>query len=78
MTSEEYVITSYEKLQKAFENIEPDTDDLQDARDWGEQLVIIRFMELMSAAHSVAKKKNMKWADLPMYFTEHSYDFIVK
>lgn len=78
MTSMEYMITGYEKLQDAFENIEADTDDLQDARGWCEQLIIARFMELMSAAHSEAKKQNMKWADLPLYFTEHSYDFIVK
>ncbi|GAA4300436.1 hypothetical protein [Nibribacter koreensis] len=78
MTTEEYVITGYENLQEAFENIEPDTDDLQDARDWSEQLVIARFMELMSATHWEAKRQNMEWAELPLYFTEHSYDFIVK
>ena len=78
MTSEEYVISGYEKLQQAFENIEPDTDELQNARDWSEQLVIARFMELIGAAHKEAKEQNMKWAELPLYFTEHSYDFIVK
>jgi len=78
MTTEEYVITGYENLQEAFENIEPDTDELQDARDWSEQLVIARFMELMNAAHKEAKEQNMEWAELPLYFTEHSYDFIVK
>lgn len=77
MTSEEYVITGYEMLQETFENVEPDTDELQDARDWCEQLVIARFMELMSAAHSEARKQNMRWAEVPLYFTEHSYDFIV-
>jgi len=65
MTSEEYVITGYEELQEAFENVEPDTDDLQNARDWCEQLVIARFMELMNAAHSEAKKQNMDWAKAP-------------
>ncbi|MFB9861911.1 hypothetical protein [Rufibacter immobilis] len=34
MTTEEYVITGFESLQEAFENIEPDTDEQQDARDW--------------------------------------------
>ncbi|RNI27185.1 hypothetical protein EFA69_13540 [Rufibacter immobilis] len=78
MTTEEYVITGYENLQEAFENIELDTDEQQDARDWCEQLVIARFMELMGAAHKEAKEQNMEWAELPLYFTEHSYDFIVK
>ncbi|KAA5547460.1 hypothetical protein [Adhaeribacter rhizoryzae] len=78
ITTEEYVIGGYEILQDAFENIEPDTDELQDARDWCEQIVIARFMELMRAAHLEAKSQKMNWANLPLYYTEHSYDFIVK
>lgn len=73
-----FKIDGYEELQDAFENIELDTDDLQNARDWCEQIVIARFMELMTAAHKIAKTKKLNWATIPIYFTEHSYDFIVK
>lgn len=73
-----FKIDGYEKLQTAFENIELDTDDLQNARDWCEQIIIARFMELMMNAHLIAKTKKLSWATIPIYFTEHSYDFIVK
>lgn len=73
-----FTIDGYEKLQTAFENIELDTDDLQNARDWCEQIIIARFMELMMNAHLIAKTKKLSWATIPIYFTEHSYDFIVK
>jgi len=84
MTSEEFVLKGYEKLQKAFADIEEQvendelTDEVQNARDWAEQIVIIRFMELMRSAHLNAKQKNLAWAKIPVYFTEHSYDFIIK
>lgn len=35
-------------------------------------------MELMVAAHLIAKNQKLNWASVPIYFTEHSYDFIVK
>ena len=73
-----FKIEGYEKLQNAFESIELNTDDLQNARDWSEQIIITRFMELMSKAHLIAKTKKLNWATIPIYFTEHSYDFIVK
>ncbi|MEO5563671.1 MAG: hypothetical protein ABIR18_09560 [Chitinophagaceae bacterium] len=78
MTSEEFILVGFEKLQNAFENIELDNDDLQNARDWSEQIVIARFMELMRTAHLKAKEKELLWATIPLYFTEHSYDFILK
>jgi hypothetical protein len=65
-------------VQNAFENIEPDNDDVQNARDWSEQIVIARFMELMRTTHLKAKEQKLTWATIPLYFTEHSYDFIVK
>ena len=73
-----FKIDGYEKLQSAFESIELDTDDLQNARDWSEQIIIARFMELMTNAHLIAKTKKLNWATVPIYFTEHSYDFVVK
>jgi len=73
-----FQIKGFEKLQTAFETTELDTDNLQDARDWCEQLVIARFMELMRTAHLTAKQKGHSWATTPIYFTEHSYDFVVK
>jgi hypothetical protein len=48
------------------------------ARDWCEQLIIARFMELMRAAHLEAARRGLAWAKLPLYFTEHAYDFVVK
>jgi hypothetical protein len=73
-----FQIEGLEKLQKAFETLELDTDNLQDARDWCEQIIIAKFMELMKTAHLTAKQKGYSWATIPIYFTEHSYDFVVK
>lgn len=73
-----FKIENLEKLQTAFETTEIDTDNLQDARDWCEQIIIGRFMELMRTAHLSARQKGYSWATIPIYFTEHSYDFIVK
>jgi hypothetical protein len=73
-----FAIQGYEKLQSAFKTVELSKGILQDARDWSEQIIITRFMELMRAAHLSAKVENLKWAAIPIYFTEHSYDFIVK
>jgi hypothetical protein len=77
-------IEQLEKLQVAFSEIEVKkendewTDELQEARDWCEQIIIAMFMELMREAHLVAKEKQYLWATLPIYFTECEYDFIVK
>lgn len=78
MTSDEFVLTGFENLQDAFENIELDNDNLQDSRDWCEQIIIVRFMELMRAAHLKAQERKLSWATIPIYFTEHSYDFTLK
>ena len=75
---EVFLIEGYEKLQTAFEEIPLETDDLQNARDWCEQIVITRYMELMRTAHLIAKNKGFGWAVIPTYFTEHSYDFVVR
>jgi hypothetical protein len=73
-----FKIEGYEKLQEAFENIELENEDLQNSRDWCEQIIISRFMELVTNAHLIAKSKKLNWASVPIYFTEHSYDFVVK
>ncbi len=84
MTSTEFVLTGYEKLQQSFADIEEQDEndelsaDLQNARDWAEQIIITRFMELMRTGHIKAKEQNLGWAKIPIYFTEHSYDFVVK
>lgn len=77
-TETDFQIRGFEQLQTAFETVEPDTDELQEARDWCEQLIIARFMELMRAAHLIANQKGYSWAIIPIYFTEHSYDFVVR
>lgn len=84
MTTKEFVLTGYEKFQSLFEAIEEMeendewTDEMQDARDWCEQIIISRFMQLMKQAHENAKERNLDWANFPIYFTEHAYNFIVK
>jgi hypothetical protein len=70
------VLTGYEKLQKAFD-LEADTDALMDARDWCQQIVIVRFMELIHRAHNTAYQRNLSWGSVPIYCTEHDYDFLV-
>lgn len=84
MTTKEFVLTGFENLQDYFETIEEKeendewTDEMQDARDWCEQIIISRFMELMKKAHETAKQRKLDWGNIPIYFTEHAYDFIVK
>lgn len=73
-----FQIEGFEKLQIAFEKIELNTDNIQAARDWCEQIIIARFMELMKTAHIIAKQKKYSWATMPIYFTEHAYDFVIK
>ena len=77
-------IEGYENIQSCFSSIgqlkdnDEWTEEMQDARDWCEQIIIARFMEFVRAAHLTAKRKNLKWANVPIYFTEHAYEFIVK
>ena len=79
-----FELKGFELLQTAFSKIEIKeengdwTDELQDARDWCEQIIIIKFMELVRQSHIIAKQKKLLWAKIPIYFTEHGYDFIVK
>jgi len=73
-----FIIEGYEKLQTAFETIKLKDDNLQNARDWCEHIIIARFMELMRTAHLVANKQKMKWATVPIYFTVHDYDIIIR
>ena len=83
-TQNVFKLTGFESLQTAFSEIEEKeengewTDELQDARDWCEQMIIAKFMELMREAHLRAKEKDLPWAKIPIYFTEHEYNFIVK
>ena len=76
-----FIVKGYEELQEAFYelgNLHEPSDDLVFSRDWCEQIVIIRFAELMVSAHQAAKTQNLAWASIPLYFTEHGYDFIIK
>jgi hypothetical protein len=78
VTNTIFIIEGYEALQKAFDGETAGNVALQDARDWCEQIIIARYMELMRAAHLKAKEKKMTWAKLPIYFTEHAYDFVLR
>lgn len=73
-----FKIDGYEKLQAVFETIDLNTPDLKNARDWCEQLIIARYTELMRAAHLYAKENQMSWSEIPIYFTEHAYDFVLR
>jgi len=79
-----FTLTGFEHLQNAFAKIEEKkendewTDEQQNARDWCEQIIIVKFMELMREVHLIAKAKRLIWSKIPIYFTEHGYDFIVK
>lgn len=76
-----FVIEGYEELQESFyefSKLEEPSADLVFSMDWCEQIVIIRFAELMISAHQAAKNKNLAWSAVPLYFTEHGYDFIIK
>lgn len=72
-----FVIKGYELLQEAFAEIEPDSEGLQDAQDWCEQLIIVRYMQLIQTAHQQAQRQGLVWATLPVYCTEHGYDFVL-
>lgn len=81
MTQQEFKLHGLENIQSAFERFGSDgelSDDQQNAQDWSEQLVIARFMELLRTAHLTAKKLGLKWSDIPVYCTEHDYNFIYK
>lgn len=73
-----FIIEDCESLQEAFEDDELDSNDQQNARDWCEQLIIARYMQLVHAAHQYAKEKAFAWSLIPVYCTEHGYDFIIR
>lgn len=79
-----FYLPDYPDLQTAFSEINSKklegncTKEMQHARDWCEQIIIIRFMELMRNSHLFAKNTCLSWSDIPILFTEHEYDFIVK
>jgi hypothetical protein len=78
VTGKEFVLYGFEELQIAFRDKYAKNGSLREARDWCEQIIITRFMELMRAAHLKAEERNLPWAKVPVYFTEHSYDFVVQ
>lgn len=77
-TEQAFILRGYEGLQRAFEESEPDSAEAQGARDWCEQLVIARYMQLVQAAHKEAENQGLPWAALPIYCTEHAYDFVIR
>lgn len=70
-----FVISGYEDLQQAFEE---DADNWEEAKDWCEQLIIAQYMQLVYVAHHKAQNRNLPWAKIPVYCTEHGYDFILR
>ena len=84
MSNKEFVLNGYENLQKSFETIDEKkendewTNEMREARDWCEQIIISRYMEFIKKAHEMAKQQKLSWGKIPLYFTEHAYDFIVK
>lgn len=74
-TSDIFELKGFEKIQIAFSEIEEReengdwTEVLHSSMEWCEQLVIIKFMELMRDVHLYAKKNGFLWAQIPIYFT---------
>jgi hypothetical protein len=77
-TEQAFILEGYEDLQRAFEESELGAAETQDAQDWCEQLIIARFMQLVQAAHHEAQNQGLPWAALPIYCTEHGYDFVIR
>ena len=80
-TDSTFIIEGFEPVQQAFANAfaNPNPTREQDkAQDWCEQIVIARFMELMRSVHLKAKEKGLGWSNIPLYFTEHEYTFVVR
>lgn len=53
-------------------------ESLQEARDWAEQLILARSLELVHAAHQKAKEFDLEWADLPLYASLKEYNFAIR
>ena len=83
-TDTDYVIKGLESVQDAYTdwNCRQSKNGLsqeqETAEEWCLLAVITRFMELMRAAHVLAKETQQTWAHVPVYFTVHDYDLILR
>jgi len=79
-----FYISTFPDLQAAFATVRSMKErgewntEMEDAKDWCEQIILIRFMELMRASHLHAKQNSLSWSDIPIFFAMHDYDFILK
>jgi len=53
-------------------------DALQNASDWCEQLIVVKFLQFMCKAHLLAKEKSYECACIPIYFSVHDYEIIIR
>jgi hypothetical protein len=75
--SEEFVLTGMEAVQKAFADCYCDQSQplsVKMAADLADHLVNARFMQLISAAHAVAKLRYKPLDGLPVLATAHDWD----
>ncbi|MFL5245461.1 MAG: hypothetical protein ACJ8FY_25475 [Gemmataceae bacterium] len=76
---EEFVLTGMETVQKAFADWYYDQSQplsVKIAEDLADHLVNARFMQLIAAAHGVAKRKYKALNDLPILATAHDWDTV--
>ncbi|UOQ64991.1 hypothetical protein [Hymenobacter volaticus] len=79
-TSQPFVLTGFELMQEAFEAYmdEEEPDELEEARDIAELLVILRLQELLAQAHQLAKARRLDWGTIVLLATAHDYDMILE
>ncbi|MDF7812256.1 hypothetical protein [Hymenobacter sp. YC55] len=77
-THQPFVLTGFELMQEAFEAYmdEEEPDELEEARDLAELLVVLRLQELLAQVHQVAKIKKLAWGIVPLFATAHDYDIV--
>lgn len=79
-TVQPFVLTGFELMQEAFQAYmdEEEPDELEEARDIAELLVILRLQELLAQAHQLAKTKGLAWRTTPLLATAHDYDILLE
>ncbi|QMW00484.1 hypothetical protein [Spirosoma foliorum] len=91
-TDNDFTLTGFEDIQesvwtefdpenydpKEFERLQAEEEKNAPAWDWFELLVLLRFLELVEAAHKEAHLRDLSWGKLPIYATEHEFDILYR
>ncbi|MBW3129409.1 hypothetical protein [Hymenobacter profundi] len=78
-TEEHLVLGGFESVQEAFETYfyeEKVSENLEQAHDVAEILVILRIQELLEEVHQVAESRGLAWGAIPLLVTAHGYDLL--